>query len=446
MNNKVAFFNIKKSLILLISFSCLFANARVAFSRPGSTIRLPGESKTSIYNQYSIGFSGEATHFSDLNYSSAAYIQAKLVNGYTFGLTHNTNPEFLQSGVSSTTSNYLSFHLHKRVFKGNNITINLGVHDMLYTAKTPHRVSLFSLFSYAHTINQKYRLDCSFGFGTGSISADSHNYTSSNLASGNEIFLGLRLYTPILKASGGLQFLMEFDGGLHVGTSIPISPSFTLNVGITNAQNISSANEWTQNNSIVGDAPALALGMQVNIPKAAYHKPRQSVKELSNIYNQIPYDASVDSLVNHATFLISTLEDSLNLQNQSYGVLANTNQLLSYRINVLEDSLGRGLLDDKIDKRSLNKAMKLLSQSLNAYYNEQFQRALEKTDQAIKIFPELAVSYARKGSIYYRLGDEKRATINWNLALKLDPEYDEVRAVLLDVKDNININFKKLPE
>ncbi len=42
--------------------------------------------------------------------------------------------------------------------------------------------------------------------------------------------------------------------------------------------------------------------------------------------------------------------------------------------------------------------------------------------------------------------DYKRATINWNIALKLDPEYDEVRSVLLDVQDNTTVKLDKLPE
>ena len=87
-----------------------------------------------------------------------------------------------------------------------------------------------------------------------------------------------------------------------------------------------------------------------------------------------------------------------------------------------------------------------LSKSLEAYYNEEFELALKETEKAINIFPELAIAYARKGSIYYRMGDYKRATINWNIALKLDPEYDEVRAVLLDVKENEDVQFNKLPE
>ena len=90
--------------------------------------------------------------------------------------------------------------------------------------------------------------------------------------------------------------------------------------------------------------------------------------------------------------------------------------------------------------------MKYLSVSLEAYYAQEYELALEETERAIEIFPNLAIAYARKGSIYYHLGDMKRATINWNIALSLDPEYDAVRSALENVKDSHNLNSIKLPE
>ena len=57
-------------------------------------------------------------------------------------------------------------------------------------------------------------------------------------------------------------------------------------------------------------------------------------------------------------------------------------------------------------------------------------------EMAIQLNPDLAIAYARRGSIYYKLGDTQRATINWNLALKLDPEYDDVRNILRALKEN----------
>ena len=77
---------LKYFIVCSVLISCLFSNARVAFSRPGSLLRSPGASQPSPYNQYVVGFSGEATHYSDLNYSSAAYLKAILANGYHAGL------------------------------------------------------------------------------------------------------------------------------------------------------------------------------------------------------------------------------------------------------------------------------------------------------------------------------------------------------------------------
>ena len=150
----------------------------------------------------------------------------------------------------------------------------------------------------------------------------------------------------------------------------------------------------------------------------------------------MPYDESLDSLIRQATIIITDLEDSLMTQNQEYNTLAFTNEELNQKINFLQDSLGMSLLDSKILSVNLNRAMKYLSVSLEAYYAQEYELALGETERAIEIFPNLAIAYARKGSIYYHLGDMKRATINWNIALKLDPEYDEVRDILEAIKNN----------
>ena len=64
---------------------------------------------------------------------------------------------------------------------------------------------------------------------------------------------------------------------------------------------------------------------------------------------------------------------------------------------------------------------------------------MKEVEKAEKYLPNLAYSYARKGSIYYKLGDIDRATINWNIALQLDPEYIEVRQMLINMKNNLEV-------
>ena len=80
--------------------------------------------------------------------------------------------------------------------------------------------------------------------------------------------------------------------------------------------------------------------------------------------------------------------------------------------------------------------MRHLSTSLRFYYQGNFQQALQEVEKAITLQPNTAVAYARKGSIYYKLNQLDRATLNWNIALKLDPEYTEVRDMLNALKEN----------
>jgi len=89
-----------------------------------------------------------------------------------------------------------------------------------------------------------------------------------------------------------------------------------------------------------------------------------------------------------------------------------------------------------INNATQNESMRHLSRSLRLYYQGDFQQALTEVDAAISLQPNIAVAYARKGSIYYKLNQIDRATLNWNIALKLDPEYSEVREMLNALKEN----------
>jgi Tfp pilus assembly protein PilF len=77
-----------------------------------------------------------------------------------------------------------------------------------------------------------------------------------------------------------------------------------------------------------------------------------------------------------------------------------------------------------------------ISRSLRYFYAEEYREALVEIDKAIEINPNIALAYARRGSIYYRLRDFQRATMNWNIALKLDPEFTEIQDLLRASKDN----------
>jgi Tfp pilus assembly protein PilF len=102
----------------------------------------------------------------------------------------------------------------------------------------------------------------------------------------------------------------------------------------------------------------------------------------------------------------------------------------------LDDSLKVLKLDQNVSDKNMNEAMRHLSRSLRYFYAGDFRESLKEVDLALELQPDLALAYARRGSIYYKLGDVQRATINWNLALRLDPEYDDVRNILKALHEN----------
>ena len=79
--------------------------------------------------------------------------------------------------------------------------------------------------------------------------------------------------------------------------------------------------------------------------------------------------------------------------------------------------------------------MRHLSKSLRQFYSGDYMIALQEIEIALQLNPELAVAYARRGTIFYKLGEQQKAIINWNLALQLDPKYEEVREILEAAKE-----------
>ena len=109
---------------------------------------------------------------------------------------------------------------------------------------------------------------------------------------------------------------------------------------------------------------------------------------------------------------------------------------LQQKIASIEDSLHQTHNQKQIDIKNFNKASRHISKALRLYYEQDYNKALVEIDRAIEINPNLALAYARKGVIYYRLGQMQSASINLNIALKLDPEYEEVREVLEALKED----------
>ena len=437
----------KLCILVLVSMSVIFTNTRVGFSRPGSIIRTPGKAPACSPFTLVTGSSMELLNISELNYSPAIYFHALNVRGFNFGISYFTHAISNKNSLDESRPHSLNFSVDKQVFQKENMTVSVGVHDILYDSPADHRLSIFANFSHYYQINEQYNLETTIGFGSGFLSEDSHDYNYDNNSSPANFFTSLKFNTPWLqKSHSNLKLLMEYDGwGLNLGASIPVADNWTIDAGITHFEKISKFQDWESDGSVIDDAPAIVLGFQMTLPSVDYSGIVRPNPKLNSGFSYNSQNQELDSLIAHANSIITSLEDTLMLQNIEKDNLQNLNLSLSQKINALNDSLNGLHLEGRIFQDNLNTAMKHLSRSLDRYYNEDYVFALSEVDKALEVFPDLAISYARKGSIYYKIGDLKRATINWNLALKLDPEYVEVKNILVALK-NQNVDINQLPE
>ena len=143
-----------------------------------------------------------------------------------------------------------------------------------------------------------------------------------------------------------------------------------------------------------------------------------------------------DSTLAMASFMVSSLRDSVVMVNNEMRNLMVRLSAMEQKSNFLEDSLKSLKLSSNVEGKNMNEAMRHLSRSLRYFYGGDYRASLQEVESALDLNPNLALAYARRGSIYYKLGDVQRATINWNLALRMDPEYDDVRNILKALHEN----------
>ena len=146
-----------------------------------------------------------------------------------------------------------------------------------------------------------------------------------------------------------------------------------------------------------------------------------------------------DSTLAMANYVVNSLRDSVVMVNNEMRNLMVRLSAMEQRSNFLEDSLASLKLSNNVGEKNMNEAMRHLSRSLRYFYGGDYRASLQEVETALDLNPNLALAYARRGSIYYKLGDVQRATINWNLALRMDPEYDDVRNILKALHENLSL-------
>lgn len=432
-------------LIIILLAGVIEANSRVAFSRPGNMIRVPNVDSDMYKNLLAVNVSSE--YLSSSQSSSAFSVNTLAKSGYLYGISFvkPINPE---------NSSELGFHLQKNMVEYGDVKLDVGIQDVILRQGSDIEdadgldtkgVSLFAVLSSAKHF-EDYAIATHLGFGSGKINEDSHLYVSTpkqNIG----VFLGFNFTTPFLKKNGGINFLTEFDGkGLNIGVSIPILKSTHINLGITHFENFGDfATEdrtGTDRADLSSDAPSITFGMGINVPRIIDADEAEALsKRLGDgIYGET--DSSILYYDPICTDVVETLRDSIKVSKYMIDNLNDYNNMLQHKEAVLVDSTRKNLLREQVSQSNQNKAMRHLSRSLRFFYDEQFRNALSEVNFAIELNPNLAIAYGRRGSIYYKLGDNRRATLNWNVALQLDPEFTEIYDMLQAADENRLIPVK----
>jgi hypothetical protein len=331
------------------------------------------------------------------------------------------------------------FHLQRQLYSKDNISFSLGLQDIVFENKTsglnldPNELSFFGVISSEQMIRD-FKVNTFLGFGTGGFGAidtiEVDSLKTSGTAAG--VFMGLIFNTPYLDKWGGIDIVGEFDGnGINVGLRIPLTSDYRLNLGFAHIEKLPNWKDryWE------GHA-AFTLGFEISAARSSGIKIPGGGPSPNILPNDKVSQSNVDTTLMMADYAVSTLRDSMGMMNNEMRNLMIRLAAMEQHSKFLEDSLKAVKLNNNVSEQKMNDAMRHLSRSLRYFYAGNYRSSLQEVESALELNPNLALAYARRGSIYYKLGDVQRATINWNLALRMDPEYDDVRNVLKALHEN----------
>ena len=436
-------------ILIILLASMVFSNSRVAFSRPQLVYRTPssyfpdmGEGKISL------GFTSEIIDFEVPSSSSSAFFNTKIKNWH-LGFSYTALPDYrsineINLFPLSESPYEIGMHLQRRIYGYKSLYMDIGVQDILLKSLNDDglfdNASLFFVVSNNKKFNS-YDMTINYGFGTGKIASDPHSYNETG-GSAMSPFLSVLLNTPYF--NNKMNLLFEYDGsGINIGTQVPVTDIYMLRFGVSHLNKITEwGNREKEGNEALeleSDAPTLTVGFLMNIPDIKSDQERIKNNLLGvedNQYEDFQPLVIVDTTkIKEQEKIINNYSDSLNTYRYELQSLYNENAFLRKDIQSLEDSTKTILLDIQINQSKRNEAMRLFQDSYDRLVEEKYYESLDLINKVIELQPNLAIAYARRGTIYYYLNDLKAASMNWNLALKLDPEYYQVKSVLESLKE-----------
>ena len=432
----------KYIIAFIIILNCSYSATRIAYLRPGPMMKIPfSMSGTSPY-LFTAGFGTEFHNLAPINTAKGFYYNMQ-AGGWLLGFSTGSAGDTTRI-ANLDVSTYrapveFGFHLQRQLYSKDNISFSLGLQDIVFENKTsglnldPNELSFFGVISSEQMIRD-FKVNTFLGFGTGGFGAidtiEVDSLKTSGTAAG--VFMGLIFNTPYLDKWGGIDIVGEFDGnGINVGLRIPLTSDYRLNLGFTHIEKLPNWKDryWE------GHA-AFTLGFEISAARSSGIKIPGGGPSPNILPNDKVSQSNVDTTLMMADYAVSTLRDSMGMMNNEMRNLMIRLAAMEQHSKFLEDSLKAVKLNNNVSEQKMNDAMRHLSRSLRYFYAGNYRSSLQEVESALELNPNLALAYARRGSIYYKLGDVQRATINWNLALRMDPEYDDVRNVLKALHEN----------
>ncbi len=437
----------------IILLNILSASSRIVYTRPGLMMRVPTSSFQKAPYIFRTGFGVELHNFDPVNTAKGVYFDMELGRGFAAGFSavqggDTTSLDLLQESQYAPQVEF-GFHFQQRLFTYNDISLSAGLQDIVFQnnqdaeqvlSLNTDLLSFFLVLASEKDLGD-YKMNTYMGFGSGGLGPmDSIKVVTDSTQQGNAgVFVGFLLKTPYFARTGGMDIVGEFDGtGVNVGLRIPLTSDYRLNLGFTHIERLPDwdSRYWTGH-------PAFSLGLDMAVPRlpsgqvpqvGPSGRPMAPGMPVPEGYETVPMYR--DSTIAMADFAVKSLRDSISMMDNEMRNLMVRLSAKEQESKFLDDSLRSLKLDQNVSDKNMNEAMRHLSRSLRYFYAGDFRESLKEVDLALELQPDLALAYARRGSIYYKLGDVQRATINWNLALRLDPEYDDVRNILKALHEN----------
>ena len=437
----------------IILLNILSASSRIVYTRPGLMMRVPTSSFQKAPYIFRTGFGVELHNFDPVNTAKGVYFDMELGRGFAAGFSavqggDTTSLDLLQESQYAPQVEF-GFHFQQRLFTYNDISLSAGLQDIVFQnnqdaeqvlSLNTDLLSFFLVLASEKDLGD-YKMNTYMGFGSGGLGPmDSIKVVTDSTQQGNAgVFVGFLLKTPYFARTGGMDIVGEFDGtGVNVGLRIPLTSDYRLNLGFTHIERLPDwdSRYWTGH-------PAFSLGLDMAVPRlpsgqvpqvGPSGRPMAPGMPVPEGYETVPMYR--DSTIAMADFAVKSLRDSISMMDNEMRNLMVRLSAKEQESKFLDDSLRSLKLDQNVSDKNMNEAMRHLSRSLRYFYAGDFRESLKEVDLGLELQPDLALAYARRGSIYYKLGDVQRATINWNLALRLDPEYDDVRNILKALHEN----------